>query len=34
MIDNFREDVDHGYEYIGNFRGGFQWFMMESKNFI
>ena len=24
-------DVDPGYEYIETFRGGMQWYMMESK---
>ena len=26
--------VDHGYEYIGKIRGGIQWYILESKNFI
>ena len=31
---NFSMDVDPGYKYIENFRGGVQWYMMESKDFI
>ena len=27
-------DVDPGYKYIDKFRGGVQWYMMESKDFI
>ena len=27
-------DVDPGYKYIEKFRGGVQWYMMESKNII
>ena len=27
-------DVDPGYKYIEKFRGGVQWFMMESKDII
>ena len=27
-------DVDPGYEYIETFRGGMQWYMMESKDNI
>ena len=27
-------DVDPGYKYIDQFRGGVQWFMMESKDNI
>ena len=26
-------DVDAGYEYIEKFRGGVQWYLMESKDF-
>ena len=26
-------DVDPGCKYIAKFRGGVQWYMMESKNF-
>ena len=34
IIHNFTMDVDPGYKYIENFRGGVQWFMMESKDII
>ena len=27
-------DVDPGYEYIEKFRGGVQWYMAETKDFI
>ena len=27
-------DVDPGYEFIERFKGGFQWYMMDTKNFI
>ena len=27
-------DVDPGYKYIEEFRGGVQWYMMGSKDFI
>ena len=27
-------DVDPGYNYIDKFRGGVQWYMMESKDFV
>ena len=27
-------DVDPGYKYIENFRGGVQWFLMENKDII
>ena len=27
-------DVDPGYKYIEKFRGGVQWYMMETKDFI
>ena len=27
-------DVNPGYRYIEKFRGGIQWYMMESKDFI
>ena len=30
----FTMDVDLGYKYIGKFKSGVQWFMMESKDFI
>ena len=31
IIHNFTLDVDPGYKYIETFRGGVQWYMMESK---
>ena len=31
---NFTMDVNLGYIYIEKFRGKFQWYMMESKDFI
>ena len=34
IIDNFTMDVDPGYKYIEKFRGGVQWYMMESKDII
>ena len=34
IIHNFTMDVDPGYEYIEKFRGGVQWYMMESKDII
>ena len=34
IIPNFTMDVNPGYKYIGNFRGGVQWFMMNTKDFI
>ena len=34
IIHNFSMDVDPGYKYIENFRGGLQWYMMESKDII
>ena len=34
IIHNFTMDVDPGYKYIEKFRGGFQWYMMESKDII
>ena len=33
-IHNFTMDVDPGYKYIEKFRGGVQWYMMESKDII
>ena len=27
-------DVDHGYKYVETFRGGVQWYVMESKYII
>ena len=34
IIHNFTVDVDPGYKYIKNFRGGIQWYMMNSKDII
>ena len=34
IIHNFTMDVDPGYKYIGKFRGGVQWYMMESKDIV
>ena len=34
IIHNFTMDVDPGYKYIEKFRGGIQWYMMETKDFI
>ena len=34
IIHNFTMDVDPGYEYIKKFRGGVQWYMMETKDFF
>ena len=34
IIMNFTMDVDPGYKYIEKFRGGVQWYMMESKDII
>ena len=34
IIHNFTMDVDPGYKYIENFRGGVIWFMMDSKDII
>ena len=31
---NFTMDVDPGYIYIENIRGGVQWYMLETKGFI
>ena len=31
---NFTMDVDPGYKYIEKYRGGVQWFMMGSKDFV
>ena len=33
-IHNFTMDVDPGYKHIEKFRGGVQWYMMESKDII
>ena len=34
IIHNFTMDGDPGYKYIEKFRGGVQWYMMESKDII
>ena len=34
IIHNFKTDFDPGYKYKEKFRGGIQWYMMESKDFI
>ena len=34
VIHNFTMDVDFGYKYIEKFRGGVQWYMMETKDII
>ena len=34
IIHNFTMDVSPGYKYIEKFRGGVQWYMMNTKNFI
>ena len=34
IIHNFSMDVDPGYKNIEKFRGGFQWYMMDSKDVI
>ena len=34
IIHNFTMDVDPGYKFIEKFRGGVQWYMMESKDII
>ena len=34
IIFNFTMDVNPGYKYIHKFRGGTQWYMMESKDII
>ena len=34
IIHNFTIDVDPGYIYIEKFRGGVQWYMLESKDII
>ena len=34
IIHNFTMEVDPGYKYIENIRGGVQWYMMESKDII
>ena len=34
IIHNFTMDVDPGYKYIEKFRGGVQWYIMDSKDVI
>ena len=34
FIHNLTMDVDPGYKYIEKFRGGVQWYMMNTKDFI
>ena len=34
IIHNFTMNVDPGYKYTEKFRGGVQWYMMESKDII
>ena len=34
IVHNFVMDVSPGYRYIKKFRGGVQWYMMESKDII
>ena len=34
IIHNFTMDVDPGYKYIEKFRGGVQWYMMNTKDFF
>ena len=34
IIHNFTMDVDPGYKYNENFRGGVQWYMMNTKAFF
>ena len=34
IIHNFTMDVDPGYKYIEKFRGGVQWYMMNTRDFI
>ena len=34
IIHNFTMDVDPGYKYIERFRGGVQWYMVNSNDFI
>ena len=34
IIHNFTMDVDPGYKYIQKFRGGIQWYMMNTKDFV
>ena len=34
IIHIFTMDVDPGYKYIEKYRGGVQWYMMDTKDFI
>ena len=34
VIHNFSINVDPGYKYIEKIRGGIQWYMMETKDFV
>ena len=34
IIFNFTMDVDPGYKYIHNFRGGILWYMLHTNDFI
>ena len=34
ILHNFTMDVDPGYKYIEKFRGGVQWYMMNTNDFI
>ena len=34
IIHNFTMDVDPGYKYTEKFRGGIQWYMRDTKDFI
>ena len=34
IIHNLTMDVDPGYKYIEKFRGGVQWYMMDTNDFI
>ena len=34
IIHNFTMNVDPGYKYIEKIRGGIQWYMMETKDFV
>ena len=34
IIHNFTMDVDPGYKYNEKFRGGVQWYMMNTKDFV
>ena len=34
IIHNFTMDVDPGYKYIERFRGGVQWYLMDTKDIV